>query len=177
MLSRLHADRLPRGHAAVLRSSRLPAGAFPLGATQGLRVCRCFLALDPLIALGNGCFACTRCHGIMSTCSHAVIWTPAEPGVNRRTRRGQEQPKEDGGQGRGQQEDKTRTRRGQKERNRDGLAAAPAWKKHKKRTTGGHRVHWRGQAGHQQRRRRGQSEDIHCFPASRTALILLKWLW
>ena len=77
----------------------------------------------------------------------------------------------------GQDEDKERARRGQKERNRDGLAAAPAWKKHKKRTTGGHRVHWRGQAGHQQRRRRGQSEDIHCFPASRTALILLKWLW
>ena len=32
-LSCLHADRLPCGHAAVLRSSRLPAGAFPLGAT------------------------------------------------------------------------------------------------------------------------------------------------
>ena len=109
MLSRLHADRLPRGHAAVLRSSRLPAGAFPLGATQGLRVCRCFLALDPLIALGNGCFACARCHGIMSTCSHAVIWTPAEQGVNRRTRRGQEQPKED------KEEDNRRTRRGQGE--------------------------------------------------------------
>ena len=33
-----HADRLLHGHAAILWSSRWPAGAFPLGATQGLRV-------------------------------------------------------------------------------------------------------------------------------------------
>ena len=86
----LHADRLPRGHAAVLRSSRSLAGAFPLGATQGLRV-----QLDPLPALWGG-GALQRCH-VGSTCCHAAIWTPAE----------------------GQQEDNGVTRRRQEEERRD----------------------------------------------------------
>ena len=96
--------------AAVLRSLRLLASTFRLGATQGLRVCNCFLALDSLLR------ACTLpwCHLCHS----------------RRTTRGQQegQKRTTGGQGletlaaaaklasrRGQQEDKKRrTRRGHK---------------------------------------------------------------
>ena len=89
MLAYLHADRLPRGHAAVLRPLRLPASTFPLRATQGLRTRNCFLAwgLGQLLALGAVLRA--RGHSVMSesTSCHAVIWTPAEgqQGGNRRT--------------------------------------------------------------------------------------------
>ena len=104
----------------------------------------------------------SHAHDVMVSCLHAPMLSSGHQ-QNKGSTGGQEEVKNSQRRTRkrttgGQDEDKERARRGQKERNRDGLAAAPAWKKHKKRTTGGHRVHWRGQAGHQQRRRRGQSE-------------------
>ena len=127
ILSCLHADRLPSGHAAVLRSSRLPASAFALPHNP----CACAFVFSRWTLWGR-CFARARCHGVMSACGHSVIWTPEEGqrGDNRRTRGDEEDNRGEkrkdkkrttGGHGlepvatRGQQEVKNVTKGGQQE--------------------------------------------------------------
>ena len=139
-------------HMAMLRwSSRLLAGTFALCATQGLHVCNCFLALDPLIALGNGASV------------HAVVASRLRArhlDTSRRRTRGQQEDKkrttgrqglETGWQPRpswrqqgdnrrkrgGQEQDKGRTRRGEDKdwRQASSRAKLECWNKDKKRTT------------------------------------------
>ena len=157
VLSCVHADSLPRGHAAVLRSSRLLPGPFPPGATQGLRDLahvQFLYRIGPFDCVWGRCFARERCHGVMFTCCHAAIWKREEgqQGDNRTTKK-----RTTGGQGLetgwqpwpswcqqgtrgGRRGDKKKTR-GEKERikrTRYGdQPAAAHQKKDKKRTTGG----------------------------------------
>ena len=90
------------------------------GATQGLRECDCFLALGPVIALGDGASRAARCHSVMSTCCHAVIWTPA---------RGQREDKKDKARRRGQELERTKDKK--RTTRRQGLEAGwqlrPSW--------------------------------------------------
>ena len=154
---------LPHGHAPLLPSSRLLAGTFPLGAKQDLCARYCFLTLlNPLMTLQDwGC-----CARPLSRC-HVCILPRCNPDKSRRTTRGQEEDK--GRTGRGQQEEKRRTRGGKKKgkkiqktynkrtrwRRARGSARLEAEQEEDnrwtRRMTGGHRVHWRGQAGHQQK--------------------------
>ena len=115
----------------VLQSSGLPAGAFPLGATQGLRVCSCFPALEPfLCAWGDP----SRVHAVMVSCLHAaVLRSGHQQKDNKQTTGGQEQVKS--------QELRKRRTRGGQEGAGDGLRATGGQEEGNKKTTGGHRAH------------------------------------
>ena len=125
MLSCSHADRLPLGHTAALRSSRLPADAFPLDA-------RLLSRIGPLIALG----------GVMSSCCHAVIWATRGQQEDNKRRRGRQQ--EDTGlasAARGQKQDHKRRTQGWPARPEDNSRTSAS----ARRTRGGHGVGQRGQ--------------------------------
>ena len=152
---------------------------------QGLCVCNCFLALDHLVVLW-GCASRARapCHGLMSTCCHAVTWTPAEgqQGDSRRRRREQPEDKKRITRGeeeekikatrsadwlaavaklvstRGQQEDKKRSRTGQEEENRR-TRRRQEEEERKKRTSQEQEMDRKGQQEGKRRTTGRQEED------------------
>ena len=116
-LSCLYVDKLPSGHAAVLRSG-LSADTFPLGATQGVR----FGALC-LLAWGRS-FACVC---MLSWC-HACTLPFGHQKDNRGTTRAQEEEKP---------KDKLVATSGQEADNGTARRRQAEGKAREKRTTGG----------------------------------------